>query len=136
MNTRILIVDDSPVLRLIMRRAVLQAGASADQVFDANNGQEAWDFVSEQSVDLILLDLHMPIMDGAAAIEAIRKYERASGTEPVRMIVLSADGQASARDLALEAGADDFLVKPLDLDAVGQLLSDLQDRTLKKPVSH
>ncbi len=69
MNYRILIVDDSPLLRATARRAVLQAGVPPDRVREAQNGKEALDALAREPADLVLLDLDMPVMDGFQFVE-------------------------------------------------------------------
>jgi len=68
---RTLIVDDSPVMRKIVERALRQAGISIGQVIEAGNGSQALDILRHQAVDLVLSDINMPVMDG---LELVRQY--------------------------------------------------------------
>ena len=64
MSIRALIVDDSSVMRKIVERSLRQAGINRSQVFEAGNGAEGLNVLSEHRVDLILCDINMPVMDG------------------------------------------------------------------------
>ena len=69
MNHRILIVDDSPLLRKTARRAVVQAGADPARIREAGNGREALDALAKEPADIVLLDINMPVMDGYEFVE-------------------------------------------------------------------
>ena len=64
MSCNVLIVDDSLILRTAIKKVVKLAGVSEDHIFEAGNGQEAIDLLEAVWVDLVLLDLDMPVMDG------------------------------------------------------------------------
>jgi CheY-like chemotaxis protein len=66
-----------------------------------------------RSFDLVLMDLHMPVMDGAAATSAIRRIESRMRQHRVPILVLTADEQESTRRESLAAGADGFITKPI-----------------------
>ncbi|MFC6491065.1 response regulator, partial [Nitratireductor sp. GCM10026969] len=66
--------------------------------------------------DIVLMDLHMPVMDGLDAIANIRRYEEETGLAPIPILVLSADGQEKTRHGVLAHGANGFVTKPLDPD--------------------
>ena len=118
----VLLAEDNKINALLARSLLDKLGHTTHHV---ENGRDALHaLMSPRSkFDVILMDLHMPVMDGTSAIKAIRHAEKRKNTPPRRIIVLSADGQASSRDAALAAGADDFLTKPLDLSSVEALLA-------------
>jgi CheY-like chemotaxis protein len=68
--------------------------------------------------DMVLMDLHMPVMDGLDAIALIRKYEEEKGLPALPIMVLSADSQESTRHTVLAHGATGFVTKPLDPQAL------------------
>lgn len=104
---RILVADDEPHIRRILTTLLRNASFEVDE---AVNGGEALDRVaSDLAYDFILLDLMMPIADGLEVLRAIRDHDRRWST-PV--IILTAKGQDTDRQEAMEAGADDFLTKP------------------------
>ena len=107
MQSRLLVVDDDPDVRDSLRRALGYAGYA---VATAANGADALASVSRSPVDLIILDVLMPMLDGYDTCRALR--ERGNAT-PV--IVLTARDAVDDRVAGLEAGADDYLVKPFAL---------------------
>ena len=107
MQSRLLVVDDDPDVRDSLRRALGYAGYA---VATAANGADALASVSRSPVDLIILDVLMPMLDGFDTCRALR--ERGNAT-PV--IVHTARDAVDDRVAGLEAGADDYLVKPFAL---------------------
>lgn len=108
---RILIVDDSPDIRLVMRR-LLEVRGHAVEV--AGSGAEALRKVAEGPFDLMLLDISMPEMDGLSVLRALHD---ASGTPRLPVIMLSALSGEQHLAEASELGACDYLVKPqIDLE--------------------
>jgi CheY-like chemotaxis protein len=106
---RVLVVDDDPVQREI---AVELLGTLGCRVEVATDGAGAVRNTSTLRPDLILMDLGMPTIDGWAAIRRIR---RLAEPPPPHIIVLSALADARARQLAFEAGCNEYLVKPADV---------------------
>ncbi len=109
-SSRVLVADDDPDVRDSLSRALRYAGY---QVVTAVHGGEALDVVARSPVDLIVLDVLMPILDGFDACRRLR--ERGDAT-PV--LVLTARDSVDDRVTGLDAGADDYLVKPF---ALGEL---------------
>jgi two-component system response regulator MprA len=107
MQSRLLVVDDDPDVRDSLRRALGYAGYG---VATAANGADALNSVAQSPVDLIILDVLMPMLDGFDTCRALR--ERGNAT-PV--LVLTARDAVDDRVTGLEAGADDYLVKPFAL---------------------
>ncbi len=99
----ILVVDDEP---RYVQLVVVNLETAGYQVDTAHNGQEAVERVANAAPDLILLDVMMPIMDGFTACERIREFS----TVPI--IILTAKGEERDRVRGLDAGADDYVVKP------------------------
>ncbi|MEY2714359.1 MAG: Chemotaxis protein, partial [Planctomycetota bacterium] len=64
LNCHVLVVDDSPILRTAIKKVVKLAGVPEDRIFEAGNGVEALDVLETVWIDLVLLDLNMPVMDG------------------------------------------------------------------------
>lgn len=111
----ILIAEDNEINALLARSALVKAGHKVKVV---GNGRAAVEAVVHpvegQAPDLVLMDLHMPVMDGLDAIAMIRKHEEEKGLHPLPIIVLSADGQEKTRHHVLAHGATGFVAKPLD----------------------
>ncbi len=109
----VLLVEDNPVNALLARVTLEKAGHN---VHVAGDGQSALDiiFPEPDRFDVVLMDLHMPVLDGMDALVSIRAREEETGSPPLRILILSADSQESTRHSALAAGADGFVTKPLD----------------------
>lgn len=113
----VLIAEDNEINALLARVALTKAGHKVEVVKDGEAAVAAATR-TEGQYDVLLMDLHMPVMDGLDAIEAIRKDELARNTAPLPIVVLSADGQETTRHQALVAGANGFIAKPLDPDVL------------------
>jgi len=119
----ILIAEDNEINALLVRSTLSRAGHRVEVV---GNGRAAVDAIIERgnrTIDLVLMDLHMPVMDGLDAIAMIRKHEEEKGLAPVPIIVLSADGQEKTRHHVLAHGATGFVTKPLDPAALVQAVA-------------
>jgi DNA-binding response OmpR family regulator len=103
MSKRILIVDDEPRYLRLLEANLRTEGY---EVATAQDGVQAIDVFSSQPIDLILLDIMMPRMDGFATCQRIREYSN------VPIIMLTAKGEEQDRVRGLDLGADDYLVKP------------------------
>lgn len=103
MSQRILVVDDEPSIRKIVRHALTDAGFD---VLTADDGDSALSLVGTEKVDLVVLDLMLPGIDGLEVCKRIR----AEHATPI--IILSARGEELDRILGLELGADDYVPKP------------------------
>ena len=108
MTARVLVVDDIPA-----NVKLLEARLSAEyfEVVTANNGQGALDICARERVDVVLLDVMMPGMDG---FEACRRIKSNPATAHVPVVMVTALDQPSDKVQGLESGADDFLTKPVD----------------------
>lgn len=104
----LLIVDDEPLVRKLLKMLLEDQGYLT---LTASSGEEALAIVEQQPPDLILLDIMMPGMDG---YEVARKLKSDKSMANIPIIMLSALGEHSARILGLEAGAEDFLNKPVE----------------------
>jgi two-component system, cell cycle response regulator len=108
MTARVLVVDD-----IIANVKLLGARLTAEyfEVLSASSGQQALDIVARERVDVVLLDVMMPGMDG---FETCRRIKKNPKTHHLPVIMVTALDQASDRVQGLDAGADDFLTKPVD----------------------
>jgi CheY-like chemotaxis protein len=104
----ILVVDDEREVRDVLGALLDRAGYS---VFYASNGAEALSVVGRYSIDMIVLDLLMPVLDGIATI---RRLKADLLTARIPILALTGDPGAALREEALQAGADTYSVKPLD----------------------
>ena len=104
---KILIADDVPASRELIGTILDEAGYN---VIEASNGTEALNKARELTPDLILLDLHMPLMDGYGVVSALRADPRFSMT-PV--VALTASAMQGDRERALSAGFTAYIAKPI-----------------------
>ncbi|MEU6893889.1 response regulator transcription factor [Streptomyces sp. NPDC046557] len=105
---RVLVVDDEPAVREALRRSLAFEGYAAKTAVD---GLDALDKAAAYAPDLIVLDIQMPRMDG---LTAARRLRASGSTTPILM--LTARDTVGDRVTGLDAGADDYLVKPFELD--------------------
>ncbi|MEC9343340.1 MAG: ATP-binding protein [Pseudomonadota bacterium] len=127
---RVLLAEDNEINALLARTVLERAGQS---VTLARTGREALTAFrkaarSGKGYELVLMDLHMPVMDGADAIRAMRHFEEKTGSARARILVLSADEQASAGEESIGAGADGFLAKPVAPARIVAILRELSGR--------
>jgi putative two-component system response regulator len=112
-SNRILIVDDDETSIELLTDFL---GGVADQIQGLTDSRKVETVFAEFQPDLVLLDLHMPQVDGLEVLRRLRSARLSLGFLPV--IVLTADAGHVARNSALILGADDFLLKPLDRQEV------------------
>ena len=118
---KILIVDDSPFIRMMVRRALQQADVPADALIDAGNGQEAFEACRSNRVGAIILDLNMPVMDGETFLRKLRA--EMAGFDPV-VVIVSTEANHQ-RILALRGlGIRGFLHKPFEPEKLKELLGE------------
>jgi CheY-like chemotaxis protein len=111
---RVLLAEDNAVNRILAQRQLAQLGHQLDTVKD---GQAAIEATLAGEYDLVLMDRHLPGIDGVEAARRIRA-EEARRTPPRRtpIVAMTADAQPKNRDECLAAGMDEFVTKPIDLD--------------------
>jgi two-component system chemotaxis response regulator CheY len=110
-----LIVDDSSVMRKIVERSLRQAGLDLSSVMEAGNGAEALSILDTHSVDLILSDINMPIMDGLEFVRQLQTIEKLRG---VPVVMITTEGSESNVVQALSLGAKGYIRKPFTPDQV------------------
>jgi signal transduction histidine kinase/DNA-binding response OmpR family regulator len=126
----VLLVEDMPVNQLLATRVLQKMG---HRVTLAENGALAVSLSAEQSFDVVLMDMQMPVMDGLRATEAIRDRERAQGVaRPLPIVAMTANAMAGDRDRCLAVGMDGYLSKPIDRT---QLAEEIQ-RVLGRHQAH
>jgi len=112
----VLVVDDNAVNRTVAVGLLSRLGCPVDK---AASGREAVEAIDRRRYDLVLMDVHMPEMDGLEATRLIR--ERAGG-RAIRIVAMTADAGRETRDRCLAAGMDDLLTKPVDVKALKALV--------------
>jgi two-component system, cell cycle response regulator DivK len=120
----ILYVEDNPDNRSLMRRVL---GAEGYSVVEANNASQAVERLELESgkIDLILMDINMPDMDGytlTAKIKSIQKFSK------IPIVAVTANVMRGDREKSLEAGCDGYIQKPIDIDTLGQQIERFMTR--------
>ena len=109
MALNIMIVDDSPVMRVFIRKVIGLTGLEIGEYCEAENGQEALQLLRERWVDLVLTDINMPRMDGE---EFVRRIESDRVLQGIPVIVVSTDSSRSCVQRMLALGARGYVSKP------------------------
>ena len=123
---RVILAEDNPVNQLVQLRMLRQLGYEA---VVAANGVELLDALEKAEYDLVLLDIQMPVMDG---IEAARELRRRGFTR-VRLVALTADVTSETRHACAEVGIDEFLSKPVKIEALAAVLARAEAYSPAKP---
>ena len=118
---KILLVEDNELNRDMLTRRLKRKGFT---VLCAENGQEGIDIAKSENLDIILMDLSLPVVDGWTAAERLKAD---ATTKSIPIIALTAHAMKGDREKALEAGCDDYDTKPIDferlLDKINTLTS-------------
>jgi two-component system, sensor histidine kinase and response regulator len=128
---RILLAEDNIVNQKVALAMLLRMG---HEVTIANNGREAFEQVQEIEFDVVLMDIHMPEMDGLESLRNIRDLKGEVSRIPV--IALTANAMKGDREKYLVAGMDEYVPKPIDTDLLAKTLSKvtgIEGRTIAKP---
>jgi two-component system chemotaxis response regulator CheY len=119
-NVRILLVDDSKVMRGIVRRTLRQAGFENHDVVEAANGAEAMSEIQKQAPDVVLSDWNMPEMSGIELLKALR-----AGGNQLKLGFITSEGTQDMRKLAEDNGASFFVTKPFTVESFQAALSNV-----------
>ncbi|GGA92423.1 response regulator [Agarivorans gilvus] len=119
-SKKILVVDDSLTARRHIARVLENIGVA--QVLFAENGQQALNLLEQDEVDLVITDYNMPVMDGAALIEALRQHPRFSD---IPALMVTSENNGAKLDGVRQSGVSALVDKPFDIDAVKQVLGRL-----------
>jgi len=116
--SKILIVDDSRTSRKILREIFTDAGHEI--AGEAENGQEGVDKYAELKPDIVTLDITMPVLDGLAALQEIKKID-----PDAKVVMVTAVGKQAKVVEAIKSGASEFVTKPFDKDNILKIISKL-----------
>ncbi|HDS84428.1 MAG TPA: response regulator [Phycisphaerales bacterium] len=121
-KTKVLVVDDEPnIVQTLKDRLEM----NDYQVFTAQNGAEGLKTAQEQSPDVILLDVIMPIMDGHDMLEQLRQHDWG---KQISVIMLTARSQAQDIARARACGIEDYIIKPFDLSELLEKIENIIER--------
>lgn len=122
--TKVLVVDDAKFMRITLY--TMLKNESYQIVGEAENGEETIELYKKIKLDIVTMDITMPIMNGIDAIKAIKQFD-----SKAKIVVCSAMGQQKVIVEAIEIGASDFIIKPFDENRV----FDTMERVLHKDQS-
>lgn len=118
MNEKILVIDDSPTLRKLLRFYLKKKGYSVNE---ANNGKVGLETITKEAFDLIILDMQMPVMDGLEVLKTLKNKEGFS----VPILILSADKEEESKAAGIAFGASYYLTKPFKPEEVIARIEDI-----------
>ncbi len=127
MNVRILIVDDEPTITRGLRFTLPWEEIGAEIVGEAYGGEQALQLMEQTPVDIVLTDVRMPSMDGLQLAEVLAQRK-----PPVRMIMMSGYEEFDYVRKALRFGVRDYLLKPVEVDELMELVSKLRQEIEKE----
>ncbi len=120
--TKVLLVDDSAVMRKIIQRNIKETGLIVDEFVEAGDGNQALDKVNDNGdLDLILLDWNMPNMSGIEFVKTLRSLNL---SKRIPVVMVTTEGSDAKVSEAKESGADGYLTKPFTADQLRDTLGD------------
>jgi two-component system chemotaxis response regulator CheY len=119
MPYRVLIVDDSPVMRGFIRRVMTLAGVEISACFEASNGQEALAHLRRENIDCVLTDINMPQMNGD---ELLREMKREGMLPRIPTLIVSTDATEQRIHQMIAMGAQGYVTKPFSPEMLRQQL--------------
>mgnify|MGYP000090632004 FL=1 len=120
--TKVLLVDDSAVMRKIIQRNIKETGLVVDEFVEAGDGNQALDKVNANGdLDLILLDWNMPNMSGIEFVKTLRSLNL---SKRIPVVMVTTEGSDAKVSEAKESGADGYLTKPFTADQLRDTLGD------------
>ncbi|MBZ9728715.1 response regulator [Salegentibacter sp. JZCK2] len=131
-DSHILVVEDDSINRMVLKTILTKWEGT--RVCFANNGAEGLEKLHEQQIDLILMDLQMPVMDGYEACIAIRKGEAGMDNKNIPIIAVTADVMESTKQRVKDIGMNDYLAKPVNKDKLYMKITALLEE-VSRPVN-
>ena len=124
MSYNVLVVDDSKIIRAVIKKTLTLAGVEVNELHEAQNGKEALDILKEKQVDLVFSDIHMPEMNG---VEMIEQMALDGVLRDIPVIVVSSEGSKERMGELLDKGARAYVRKPF----TPELIRDLVQETME-----
>ena len=118
----LLVVDDSQMMRMMIKRAAGLSTIPLGTIYEASNGEEALRLLETISVDALFTDINMPVMTGLELLEAIDRQDRWRG---LLRVIISTDGSTEHRESAERLSACRYVEKPFRPEAIRDVLSSL-----------
>lgn len=122
MSINLLLVDDSALTRKVLRRAIDMAGLPVDNILEADHGAHALDILREHWIDLVFLDINMPIMNGIEFMQALQADAELKST-PV--IIVSTEGSTERREELDLLGIKAYVRKPVSPEQLAKTVEEV-----------
>ena len=122
MSYNILIVDDSKIIRSVIKKTLDIADVPVGDLYEAENGKEALDVMNSNWIDLIFADINMPVMNG---IEMVKKMSEDNTLEKTPVIIVSTEGSKTRIDDLLELGVRAYLRKPINPEELRNIVKEV-----------
>jgi two-component system chemotaxis response regulator CheY len=133
MAYNILLVDDSASLRKVIRKVLSLSGFKVKECYEASNGQEALEVLKNHWVDLILSDIHMPVMDGFGLLRALREEET---WRDLPVVLITTESNPERLQAAMALGAKGYIRKPFRPEEIRSLLLQLLGESDEDAMAH
>ena len=121
MALNVLIVDDSGVMRAMILKTMRMSGLPLGEVHQAGNGQEGLETLNQHWIDLVIVDINMPVMNGEAMINRMRENPN---TKDIPIVVISTEGSQTRIDRLIAKGAR-FIQKPFSAELIRDTVRDI-----------
>lgn len=127
-NIEILVVEDNPINQRVMIRMLDKLGFSTIDI--ASNGLEALERTEQKRYDIVFMDVQMPEMDGITATQKLRERDNEKDKDQPVIIALTAGAMKGDREMCLKAGMDHYLIKPVKLEELSEMLHSVISSTI------
>jgi two-component system chemotaxis response regulator CheY len=124
----ILIVDDSAMMRAMIKRVVGMTDVAVGTVYEAGNGAEALQILEAHQIEVLLTDINMPVMSGTELLRTVAADPR---WRALRRVIISTDGSASRRDEAAGLDVRCYLEKPISPEVLRDVLTSVADNDVR-----
>ncbi|MEP6262518.1 MAG: 7TM diverse intracellular signaling domain-containing protein [Gillisia sp.] len=131
-GTHVLVIEDDPINQMVLKMILTKWEGT--RISFANNGAEGLEQLKEQEVDIILMDLQMPVMDGYEACIAIRNGDAGDACKNIPIIAVTADVMESTKERVKNIGMNDYLAKPVNKARLYQKITALLEEVPKRVV--
>ena len=131
MAYNVLIVDDSATMRALIRKILKMSGFDVGEYFEGANGHEALEVLEKNWVDLILSDIHMPVMDGAALVQAVRSHQL---WRSIPVVMITTEGRQEVMKSFLQQGVQGYIQKPFKPETIKDKLAGILGDTSEERI--
>lgn len=122
MSYNILVVDDSAIIRTAIKKTLNIAGIDLGEIYEASNGQEALDAIERSWIDLILLDINMPVMNG---VEMVDKMAEKGVISSVPVVIISTERSETRMEQLKAKGVSAYLNKPFTPESIKDVVDSI-----------